>query len=139
VTSNPSITKGTPVVHTLTTDQLAALLRASSEDTFGTQAAAQLLCGHRSLLDRADVVAACVDYDHDGTQPVAWIVWGAIPDFVHRAPLSSSEANILRLIAELGGTDTGVPLHALLSGLDASNARLVLDAITHTLTLGGRR
>jgi hypothetical protein len=126
-------------VHTLTTDQLAALLRASAEDSFGTQAAAQILCGHRNLLDRADVVAACVDYDHDGTRPVAWIVWSAIPAFVDRAPLWSSEANILRLVAELGGTDTGVPLDALLSGLDAGNARLVLDAITHALTLGGRR
>jgi hypothetical protein len=58
---------------------------------------------------------------------------------VWRAPLSSSEANILRLVAELGGVDTGVPLANLLCGLDESNARLVLDALAHVLTLGGRR
>ena len=118
---------------TLTPAQLAALLRASSVGAYGTEAAAQLLCGHRSLLGRADFLAACVDYDHDGTTPVAWITWDAIPAYVTRAALSSSEANILRLVAELAGTDTGVPLDALLSGLDDGNARLVLDALAHAL------
>ena len=42
-------------------------------------------------------------------------------------------------VAELGGTDTGVPLDELLSGLDDANARLVLDAIDHALTHGRRR
>jgi hypothetical protein len=122
---------------TLTPDQLAALLRASASGYYAAEAAAQLLCGHRSLLTRADLLAACVDYDHDGTTAVAWVVWDAIPAYVDRAALSSSEARILRLVAELGGTDTGVPLDELLSGLDDSNARLVLDAIVHAL--GARR
>ena len=61
------------------------------------------------------------------------MVWDAIPAFVERAPLSSSEANILRLVAELGGTDTGVPLDDLLSGLDDNNATLVRDAIAYAL------
>jgi hypothetical protein len=126
-------------VTTLTPDQLADLLRASSAGWYPTEAAARLLCGHRSLLTRSDFLAACVDYDHDGTAPVAWIVWDAIPGYVDRAALSSSEANILRLVAELGGTDTGVPLGNLLVGLDDANARLVLDALAHPLTLGGRR
>jgi hypothetical protein len=126
-------------VHTLTTDQLAQLLGDSSAGYYATEAAARLLSGHRSLLDRADFLAACIDYDHDGSRPVAWIVWGAIPEFVDRAPLSGSEARILRLAAELGGTDTGVPLDELLSGLDDANARLVLDAIDHALTHGRRR
>jgi hypothetical protein len=100
------------------------------------------LCGHRSLLTRADLVAACVDYDHDGTTPVAWIVWDAIPAYVDRAALSSSEAGILRLVAELGGIDTGTPLDELLSGLDDGNAHLVLHALAHALRFdhnGGRR
>jgi hypothetical protein len=63
----------------------------------------------------------------------------AIPAYVWRAPLSSSETNILRLVAELAGVDTSVPLGDLLCGLDESNAHLVLDAIAHPLTLGGRR
>jgi hypothetical protein len=120
-------------VTTLTPDQLVALLRASSAGWYATEAAAQLLCGHRSLLGRADFLAACVDYDHDGTTPVAWIVWEAIPRYVERAPLSSSEANILRLVAELAGIDTGWPLAVLVSGLDDGNARLVFDALAHAL------
>ena len=129
-------------MHTLTTDQLAELLRASAADlcdTYATEAAAQVLCGHRCLLDRADFLAACVDYDHDGIRPVAWVVWEAIPGYVERAALSSSEANILRLVAELAGFDTGVSLACLLAGLDDGNSRLVLDAFTHMLSLGGRR
>jgi hypothetical protein len=126
-------------MHTLTTDQLAELLRASAAGSYAQEAAAQLLCGHRSLLTRSDFLAACVDYDHDGTTPVAWVDWSAIPAYVWRAPLSSSETNILRLVAELAGIDTSVPLGDLLCGLDEGNAHLVLEAIAHSLTLGGRR
>jgi hypothetical protein len=129
-------------VTTLTPAQLAELLRASAadfSDGYAAEAAAYLLCGHRCLLTRVDFLTACVDYDHDGTTPVAWIVWEAIPAYVEQAPLSSSEANILRLVAELGGIDTGVPLATLLAGLDDSNARLVLDAMAHVLKRGGRR
>ena len=127
---------------TLTPSQLAELLRASAadfSDGYAAEAAAHLLCGHRSLLTRVDFLTACVDYDHDGTTPVAWIVWEAIPAYVRRAPLSSSEESILRLVAELGGVDTGVPLDNLLCGLDDSNARLVIDALAHVLHRGGRR
>jgi hypothetical protein len=120
-------------VTTLTPDQLVALLRASSAGSYGTEAAAQLLCGHRSLLGRPDLLAACVEYDHDGATPDAWVSWDAIPAYINRAALSSSETNILRLVAELAGTDTGVPLDALLSGLDDGNAHLVLDALAHAL------
>jgi hypothetical protein len=129
-------------VTTLTPSQLAELLGASAADVsdgYAAEAAAHLLCGHRSLLTRFDFLTACVDYDHDGTTPVAWIVWEAMPDYVDQAPLSSSEANILRLVAELGGIDAGVPLANLLIGLDDSNARLVLDTFAHVLTRGSRR
>ena len=118
---------------TLSVPQLADLLRASSAGWYAAEAAAQLLCGHRSLLTRADFLTACIDYDHDGTTPVAWIVWDAIPGYVDRAALSSSEARILRLVAELGGTDSGTPLDELLSGLDDGNAHLVLHALAHAL------
>ena len=121
---------------TLTPSQLAELLRASAadfSDGYAAEAAAHLLCEHRSLLTYVDFLTACVDYADDGTTPVAWIVWEAIPGYVDRAPLSSSEANILRLVAELGGIDTSVPLANLLASLDDSNARLVLDALAHVL------
>jgi hypothetical protein len=129
-------------VTTLTPAQLAELLAASAadfSDGYAAEAAAHLLCGYRSLLSTVDFLTACVDYDHDGTTPVAWVVWETIPGYVERAPLSSSEANILRLVAELGGSDTGWPLAALLSGLDDANARLVLDALAHALRFHHRQ
>jgi hypothetical protein len=70
------------------------------------------------------------------------VQWDTIPGYVERAPLSSSEANILRLVAELGGTDTATPLAELLSNLDDSNARMVVGALAHALRLdrdGSRR
>jgi hypothetical protein len=131
--------KGTSPVTTLTPDQLATLLRASAGGYYPEEAAARLICEHRSLLARDDFLAACVDYDHDGTTPVAWIDWPAVVDFADREPLSGSEARILRLAAELAGHDTGQPLAELITSLDDTNARLVLDAIAHALTWGGRR
>jgi hypothetical protein len=136
VNQKPNSKKGTSPVATLSTSQLAHLLRASSAGWYAAEAATQLLCEHRSLLTRADFLAACVEYDHDGTEPVAWVVWDDIPGYVARAPLSSSEEKILRIAAELGGRDTGVPLAELLTGLDDSNAQLVLDAIAHVVRLG---
>jgi hypothetical protein len=84
---------------TLTPDQLAHLLRQSAAGYYCGEAAAQLLCEHRSWLTRPDFLAACVDYDHDGTTPVAWVTWDAVPGFVDRAACSSSEARVLRLAA----------------------------------------
>ena len=69
-------------------------------------------------------------------------MWDAIPAYVDQAPLSSSEERVLRLAAELGGSNTGFALAELLAGLDDGNARLVLDAIAHALRLdakGSRR
>jgi hypothetical protein len=122
-------------------DQLADCLRANAAGYYPSEAATELLIGHGSWLRRDDFLTTCVDYDHDGTTPVAWIVWAAIPAFLAVAPCSSSEASILRLVAELEGEDTGRPLVDLLTGLDDANSRLVLAAIAHTLQVsrGARR
>ncbi len=124
---------------TLTPDQLAHLLRRSAAGYYSDEAAAQLLCEHRTWLTRADFLAACVDYDHDGTTPLAWVTWDAVPAFVDRAACSSSEARVLRLAAELAGVDTTQPLADLLTSLDDHNSRLVLFAIAHALHTGDRR
>ena len=134
----PNSTKGTSPVTTLTPDQLAALLRASAAGFYADEAAVQLICGHRSLLGRADFVTGCIEYDHDGKAPSVCIDWSAVVEFSDHPPLSGSEARILRLAAELAGHASGQPLAELLSSLDDNNARPVLDAITHALTLGGR-
>jgi hypothetical protein len=126
-------------VTTLTPDQLAHLLRASAAGYYADEAAAELLCGHRSWLTRRDFLAACVNYDHDGTNPVAWVDWQSVPVFADRAACSSSEARVLHLAAELAGIDTCHPLADLLSGLDDANSRLVLFAFAHALHIGDRR
>jgi hypothetical protein len=126
-------------VTTLTPDQLARLLSVWAAGCYSDEAATQLICQHRTWLTRADFLAACVEYDHDGTTPVAWVDSGAVPGFVDDTGCSSSEGRILRLAAELAGTDTGRPLGELLSGLDDSNACIVADAIAHPLRIEARR
>ena len=126
-------------MHTLTPRQLADLVCRSAAGYYPSEAAARLLVDHDRWLHRHDFTATCVEYDHDGSAPIAWVDWQAIPAFVEHAACSSSEARILRLAAELAGVDTGTPLADLLSGLDATNIRLVLHAIGHVLTQGGRR
>jgi hypothetical protein len=127
-------------MHTLTSDQLARLLRASAAGYRPSEAAAQLLTDHRAWLDRRDFRQSCVEYDHDGTTPMAWVDWQAVPAFLDRAgtACSASEARILALAAEIAGVDTGTPLAELLASLDDHNSRLVLDAIGHVLTRGGQ-
>jgi hypothetical protein len=126
-------------VTTLTPDQLAHLLRSSAAGPYADEAAVMLVCEHRSWLTRRDFVAACVNYDHDGTVPVAWMDWVAVPAFADRAACSSSEARVLRLAAELAGVDTGHPLVELLTSLDDSNSRLVLFAVAHALHIEAAR
>ena len=125
-------------MHTLTTDQLAEpCCDPRPPATTPTEAAAQLVCGHRSLARPAgDFLAACVELRPRRHRPGRLDRLGRRPRLRRAAPLSSSEARILRLAAELAGVDTGVPLGDLLSGLDDGNARLVLDAIAHALTSG---
>jgi hypothetical protein len=126
-------------VTTLTPDQLAQLLRQDAAGYYASEAAAQLLCDHGSWLRRSDFVAACLDYDHDGTTAAAWVHWAAVPAFVDAAPCSSSEGRVLRLAAELAGIDSGQPLGDLLSGLDDRNSQIVVDAVAHALHLGDRQ
>jgi ABC-type branched-subunit amino acid transport system ATPase component len=129
-------------VLTVSLDLLADLLVDDARGDYAKEAAAHLIVAHDRWLRRDDFLAACVNYDHhlDG-RPVAWIDWAEVPTFVderHHA-CSSSEARILSIAAELAGTDTGVPIDELLTGLDDINAGLVLDAFAHALTRGGRR
>ncbi len=125
-------------MNTLTTDTIAALLRQRATGSYADEAAVELLIAHRTWLDRPDFLTACVDYDHDGSDPVVWVDWQAVPAFVDGAPCSASEGRILRIAAELSGIDTACPLADLLCGLDARNSVLVVDAIAHALRVVGR-
>jgi hypothetical protein len=80
--------------------------------------------------------------DDDG-HTLAWVEWDTVVDFLDDAPSSTSEESMLLIAAELIGVDTHAPLGHLLTGLDAHNTRIVLDAIAHACALhtrgGGRR
>jgi hypothetical protein len=129
-------------VLTVPLDQLADLLVADARGDFAKEAAAHLVVAHDRWLRRDDFVSALLGYDrHLDGHPVAWIDWPEVPAFLdqHRYACSSSEARILRIAAELAGTDTYTPIDELLTGLDDTNAGLVLDAFAHALTRGGQR
>jgi hypothetical protein len=112
-------------VQTLTLDKLTACLRVGARGAYATEAAVELLIAHRTWLRRADFRAACVD---DDGHTLAWIEWDTVIDFLNDA--------LLLIAAELIGVDTHVPLGHLLTGLDAHNTHIVLDAITHACALG---
>ena len=128
-------------MNTLPIGRLAAALRAQARGSYGTEAAVELLLAHGTWLRRNDFLNHLIEYagDNDATVTHAWIAWENVPTFVTRARCSGSEGRILRLAAELTGVDTAVPLVELLAQLDDTNSGLVLDAITHVLTRGGRR
>jgi hypothetical protein len=125
-------------MHTLTTDTLAALLRQRAAGSYADEAAVELLIAHGTWLTRRDFLAACVEYDHDGHDPVVWVDWHAVPTYLSCAACSASEHRMLRIATELSGTDTGCPLADLLCGLDDRNSALVVAAIAHALQVVGR-
>jgi hypothetical protein len=126
-------------VTTLTPHALAALLTASARGFYATEAAARLLVGHWRWLERDDFRLACVNLDDEDGHPVAWVDWDTVPAFAEAAACSSTEAQVLRLCAELAGIDSGVALADLLGHLDDRNGPLVLDAIAHIALRGKER
>ncbi len=132
----------------LTPERLAALLRAESYGSYASEAATELLIEHHRWLTRPDFIANCVGWldpaDHitlrlpGPATERASIMWAKVPAFVDSVAASTTEANVLRLAAELAGIDTGVALGRLLVNLDDHNGPRVADAITH-VALRGRR
>ena len=128
-------------MNTLPIGWLASALRAQAAGVYTTEAAIELLISHGTWLDRNDFLNQLVEYggDNDANPTYAWITWQNVPAFLDRAHCSGSEARILRLACELWGYSSGLPLADNLTQLDDTNAALVLDAIVHLLSLGGRR
>lgn len=119
------------------TAQLAGMLRACAQGDYPSEAAVELLIGHRSWLDRADFRRELLHAVDDGwvrgaTVAMASIEWEAVEVFLDTCGASGSERRILLLASSLAGHDHGESLRELLTGLDHTNARLVLDAIAHT-------
>jgi len=122
---------------TLTSEELAAMLRAWASGLFPSEASVQLLIAHDVWLHRRDFRLTLVDAVDDGwgpkgtVVPMASIDWDRVEAFLVSAPASTSEVSVLRLAASLAGTAISVPLRDATKGLDETNAALVLDAVAH--------
>jgi len=118
---------------------LPAALRASAAGLFASEAAVNLLTGHRYWLTRPDFAA---EYIHTftaitGGTAAAAVCWPEAIAALDRGQLSGSgsENRILRLAASLAD---GIPLDLqdALSSLDDTNLQHVVTAIRHA---AGRR
>jgi hypothetical protein len=117
----------------MTAASLLDALRAHAQGLHSLQAAAELLIGHATWLQRDDFLRCYVHTipgTTDGT-PMAIIDW---PEAITgldqgRLPCSGSERRVLRIAASLA---SGIPvdLRDALTGLDARNTGLVRAAIT---------
>jgi len=103
-----------------------ALVRAA-EGYYSSEAAVRLLIDHGFWLRRKDFVRAAVDAWADDDKIVgAAIAWDRVPGL--QLPASGSEIRILDIATSIAGAN-GVDLREALSGLDATNVRLVLRSI----------
>jgi len=115
-------------------DNLAAALRAWAKGLFSTEAAVELLIGHRSWLYREDFLEIAVEF---GQGITSGAVMAAI-DFEAAAraleagtlPCSGGEGRVLRIAASIA---VGVPvdLREAVTGLDENNAVLAAAAVLH--------
>lgn len=128
----------------LSVAKLGDLLLAQAHGDYATEAAARLLIDHEMWLCRSDFRGYLAMWSDgwDGYQevPMVAIAWREILADLDAGQLhaSTSEANVLRVAASLAGSGT-VQLRKAMSGLDATNSRLVIAAITHYATCGGTR
>jgi hypothetical protein len=119
-------------------DDLAAALRAWAKGLLSTEAAVELLIGHRSWLYRDDFLEIAVEFGRETADGVvlAAVDWkAAVAALVAGGlPCSGGEGRILRLAASIAG-GVAVDLGSALSGLDqrsiAEVARAVLHAAGH--------
>jgi hypothetical protein len=131
---------------TPTLEQLADMLRRPAAGEPAREAAVELLIGHRHWLHVRQFRGLLDCYlgygnassTHPDT-PHALIDWTLVGEALDNRsfPASSSELAILRIAAALACHDISVNLRNSLSGLDRTNARLVVDAIAHAA--GARR
>jgi hypothetical protein len=108
---------------------LEEALEAGAEGAYRAEAGVLLVLAHDRWLRRQDFTDCCVHVSDDGS--MAFIEWDDVVDFLDECPCSSSEAAVLKLAASLAGAHVGGSLGELVTGLDAQNLALVLDAVAH--------
>lgn len=115
--------------------QLPAALRAHARGLPPSEAAVELLIGHRCWLRRHDFVGDYIETAPGlpNAIPMACVDWPAAITALDTAtlPCSRGEARMLRIAASLA---EGIPvdLRDALTGLDTDNLDLVIQAVLHT-------
>jgi hypothetical protein len=100
----------------------------------GTEAAVELLIGHRLWLYRDDFREVAVEFGWEafGGRVMAVVDFEAVAGALEAGelPCAGSEGQVLRLAASIAA---GVPvdLGGAVTGLDAANTGLVADAVLH--------
>ena len=98
----------------------------------GTEAAVELLIGHRWWLDRDDFREIAVEFGWEACsgRVMAAVDFVAVADALAagKLPCSGSEGQVLRLAASIA-CGVLVDLGGAVSGLDAANTGLVADAV----------
>ena len=118
---------------TVSGPDLPTMLRQHVQGLHHLEAAVDLLIAHDRWLRRGEFLAACVIHDRHflDDHPIAYIDWDLVVGFLAETSASSSETRMLLIAAELADVATGWTISELLSGLDDTNTRLVLDAVAH--------
>ena len=114
--------------------ELPAELRTYAYGLLCTEAATEILIGHRSWLRRDDFVDGFIKngWDLASDTPMAYVNWPAVLTALDTGTLacSSGEAQILRIAASIA---EGIPvdLRENLTSLDSHNTNLVTRAVIH--------
>lgn len=113
---------------------LAEALREHARGSYCTEAAVELLIGHRRWLERGDFVSLFVgDLDDEpGGAAMATLDWSGALEALEKGELacSSSEGQMLQLAASLAA-GIAVDLQDALCGLDLANTMLVATSVIH--------
>ena len=116
----------------MTTDDLAAALRACAAGLCPLEAGVALLTGSGAFLHRGDFAGRFIQHGTSGGTAMAGIDWDAAVTALNAGelPCSGGERRILMLSASLAA---GVPvdLRDATTGLDDRNIRRLLTAIRH--------
>src|SRR3954451_3595560 len=122
---------------TLTSEELAPMLRAWASGLFASEAAVELLIAHDVWPRRRDFLFTLVDAVDDGwgppgsVVPMAEIDWDRVEAFLVSAPASRSEISVLRCAASLAGAAVNGPLRDATASVDETNSVRILNAIAH--------
>jgi hypothetical protein len=119
----------------MTTDDLAAALRACAAGLYPLEAGVALLAGNGTFLRRDDFTSRFITVAtsiSDGTTLMAAIDWDAAIAALHAGelPCSGGERRVLELSSSLSG-GTPVDLRDAVTGLDDGNIARLVTAILH--------